>query len=67
MDKDITKQVLFGFNDEECLPLTQCACGKSYNYWDFVLSVYPDDPEECIHCGRKLYFRVNITVYEKNE
>ena len=48
MDKDITSKCNFGLPDDEYLPLTQCACGKSYNYWDFVLSVYPNDPEEVL-------------------
>jgi len=63
MDKDITDQVEFGDPDGESLPLTQCACGRKFYPWDFVLTCYPDMAHEC-NCGRKLYFRNEVTVYE---
>ena len=63
MDKDITSKCRFGNNDDECLPLEKCACGREFGSWDVVLSIYRSDPFEC-DCGRKLYFTNTITIYE---
>jgi len=63
MDKDITNQCSFGENDDEILPLEKCVCGEEYILWDFVLSIYRENPTVC-KCGRKLYFRNKITIYE---
>jgi len=66
MDKDITDQVKFYDNDGDCLPLLQCICGREFSPWDFNLGIYRDMPSDC-DCGRKLYFRNKITVYEVKE
>ncbi len=63
MDKDITDCVRFGNSDDESLPLTQCVCGKKFGMWHTVISIYRDDPWEC-SCGRKLYFKNSVSVYE---
>jgi len=63
MDKDVTSECRFGENDEELLPLKKCVCGKKFDSWDFILSIYREDPHVC-DCGRKLYFRNKITIYE---
>ena len=64
MDKDITNDCRYELNDDECLPLTRCACGQEFNPWSFTLSIYRDSPDICPNCGRKLYFGVKIRVYE---
>ncbi len=64
MDKDITSEVSFQRNDDESLPLTKCACGKEFAPWDFIVSMERDYPSTC-DCGRKLYFTVDIKVFEK--
>ncbi len=64
MNIDITDQVDFQFNDDEYLPLTKCACGKKFDPWKFSISIYEDDPDICPNCGRKLFFRISIRVYE---
>jgi DNA-directed RNA polymerase subunit RPC12/RpoP len=61
---DITNQVQFYTNDDECLPIVECACGHAFDPWEFVLSVYRDDPRECPNCGRKMFFQNEITVYQ---
>lgn len=63
VDRDITAEVEFGDSDGESLPLTRCACGKKYDFYDCVLSIYRDMPTSCA-CGRQLYFSNRITVYE---
>lgn len=63
-DKDVTDQVDFSYNDDECLPLTKCVCGKTWNTWTYILSIYRDTAHECPQCGRRLYFRPHIKVYE---
>jgi DNA-directed RNA polymerase subunit RPC12/RpoP len=67
MDKDITSQVKFGENDGECLPMTKCICGKEFDWWDFILSIYRDMASSCPSCKRKMYFRNRITIYEAIE
>jgi len=64
MDKDVTGQVEYGNIDYECLPITHCICGKQFNEWEFIISVYRGDAYECDNCHRKLYFKNSITVFE---
>lgn len=64
---DVTANVEFGNPDDECLPLTRCVCGAEFEPWTNIISIY-DDPafmEPCPKCGRLLYFRATITVYER--
>ena len=63
-DTDITKFVKVGDIDGEHMPLRECACGQQFDYWDFILSIYPDMPTECPSCGRKMYFSYSVRVYE---
>ena len=64
MDKDITEQCEFGENDGECLPLERCACGQAFGCWENVLGT-DGNPDVTCSCGRKLYFRNKITIYER--
>jgi len=66
-DKNVTDQVEFGNSDDELLPLKKCVCGKEFCFWTASISIYKDNPWECKGCGRKLYFRNEIKVYEVNE
>ena len=61
---DVTDQVDFHLNDGEALPLTRCVCGKKFPAWDFILGMYEDMPHTCPECGRRLYFKPSIRVYE---
>jgi hypothetical protein len=61
---DVTDKVNFENNDDECLPLTKCVCGKEFNAWGFIISIYDNSAEECPNCHRKFYFRNNINIYE---
>jgi hypothetical protein len=63
MDKDITKDCEYYDNDGDCLPLLKCACGETFDAWDFILSTERDRPHAC-RCGRRLYFTNAITIYE---
>ena len=51
--------------DGEHQPI-QCLCGYG-GYWDFVISIYPDDSETCPECGRQYYFSNKISVYCKDK
>jgi hypothetical protein len=63
--KDVTKDVLLGDNnDGECLPIVECVCGQGFDNWDFIISIYSDNPDECPNCKRKLFFSNSIKVYE---
>ena len=64
MDKDITEQVDFDLPDGECLPLLKCVCGKRFQYWDCIIHMDRDFAHKCDECGRQLYFRNSIRVYE---
>lgn len=62
--ENVTREVKIGrVVDEECVPVLRCACGAEFAEWDFIISVYPDDPRPCpAGCGRKLYFQMSISV-----
>lgn len=64
MDKDVTEKTRFGDNDGEYLPLYKCVCGREYKPWDNILSIYRQDADPCEGCGRKLYFKVSVTIME---
>ena len=64
-DRDVTDQVGFGNNDDECLPITKCVCGATFPAWEFFISIYDDEPYKCPECGLGLYFSLRIRVYAK--
>lgn len=62
---DVTKQVEIGNPDDESLPILKCVCGHRAAYWEWIISIYDDfllDP--CPNCGRRFYFRQQITIYQ---
>lgn len=62
--KDVTDLVEFGNSDDECLPIYKCVCGKTFEPWEFIISIYGGDmANECEVCHRKLFFRSRISVY----
>ena len=66
MDKDVTKEVDFGDIDSEYLHMRKCVCGREHKDYESI-SIYREYAEKCEDCGRKLYFRASITVYEVND
>ena len=66
MSEDVTDQVEFGWNDEECMPITKCVCGALFKLWNHVINIYEEDPVKCPKCGVGLYFRPAIWVYKVN-
>lgn len=65
--KDITQEVDFQNNDDECLPLTKCICGQTFSPWEFIISIYDEDARECPSCHRKMFFRLGIRVFQVEE
>ncbi len=65
-NKDVTDSVDFELNDDECLPLTKCVCGKKYDVWSTIIRMgsIDDDPVPMPCCGRKLFFYSGISVHE---
>lgn len=65
MPIEVTEQVSVGEIDGEHLPLLKCVCGKKYESWDAVMSIYEfQDPWQCSECGRQLFFRFKVTVWQ---
>lgn len=64
MEIDATKDMSFGNSDDEFLPITKCKCGKTFNYWEFSISIYKENPTECPNCKRKFYFKSSVTILE---
>lgn len=62
-DKDITNECEYGSVDGENMPLLKCTCGRKFENWDFILSIYSDAPNKC-DCGRRLYFKQDIKIME---
>lgn len=66
-DISVTALVSFGDNDANLLPLTECVCGERFDLRDFNLRNDRDEPMTCHSCGRKLYFEIDIVVYERRD
>ena len=64
---DVTKQIRFYPPDDENLPIVKCMCGNKFREWDFVISIYNENPSECPKCGRKFFFKQEITIYQVEE
>jgi len=60
----MTKRHRWGDIDGELVWLSQCKCGAEFKPWDFILTIYEDDPRQCPECGRMLYFSVKVTIHE---
>lgn len=64
-DKDVTAETVTGPPDgDEDVPLIRCVCGRAFDDWEFILSVYPDLAKPCPACGRRLYVAVEVCVFE---
>ena len=64
---DVTDKVAFENNDDESLPLTKCVCGRVWETWNFILDADKERLTECPYCKRKLFFDLEIKVYEVKE
>lgn len=64
---DVTESFDFGWPDDEYIPINKCACGHKFGSWEFLLSVYKDDPKACPKCGTKYYFEQTIRIIEVRE
>jgi DNA-directed RNA polymerase subunit RPC12/RpoP len=63
VDEDVTDKVEVGNPDDEFLQIYTCVCGARFDDYE-ALSIYKDDYWECAECGRGLYFRNNVRVFE---
>lgn len=64
-DINVTKRVKFSDNDGESLPITRCVCGEEFHPWHYYINIDPETSNRCPKCGKKLYFKAVITVYER--
>ena len=64
MVREITDEVRVGSVDGEHASLLRCACGRKWSDWDFFIGVYADDPKSCPSCGRMMFFKMDVKVYE---
>lgn len=64
-DQDVTEYVNWDNIDGEHLSLAKCVCGRDFPYWGFSLGVYRATARKCPNCGRYLYFRNEIKVFER--
>lgn len=64
---DVTDKVDYTWPDDESLPITKCVCGAVFRAWEFPIHIYADHPMECPKCGRKLFYRQAIQVFEVQE
>jgi hypothetical protein len=37
-------------------------CGATFDYWDIILSIYPDMPHKMRCCGARLYFQQSVKI-----
>ena len=64
INKDVTTMVDFGSPDDECLPIFKCICGKVFEEWSEVISIYEDDPWACPECMREYFFTSTVKVFQ---
>jgi hypothetical protein len=64
MSTDVTLSVRWENPDDESLPLLRCVCGRVFGRWEMVISIYPEYAREMPCCGRRLYFRNEVRVFE---
>lgn len=66
MKLDITDKVCVGLNDGDSLPLERCVCGDLSEPWEgLVLDSDPHYKSECPKCGRKMWFSLEIKVWQE--
>lgn len=66
-DLDVTDLVDFGNPNDECIPLTKCICGETFDLWDAIVNIYREDAWQCPWCGIKYYFRNSVHIYMVQE
>ncbi len=50
--------------DGDDLPIEKCACGATFDPWDFFLGIYPDRPYRCPRCNRAFCHSISVRIYE---
>jgi len=67
--RDVTDLVLVNPYeiDGEIVPVGRCICGHKGGWGNFTISIYRDHAKKCPECGRRLYYTVNLRVYEVEE
>jgi len=63
-NKNVSNQVEFISSDDESLSILKCVCGVVHKPWDAIISIYDDEAIEMPCCGRKLFWRQTIQVFE---
>ena len=63
-DRDVTNAVDCLNPDDESLPLVRCVCGSTHQRWTIQLGIDASDAEAMPCCGRRLYFRNHVRVFE---
>jgi hypothetical protein len=57
LDKNVIDHMWFGFtDDDELLPVEECACGATFQPWEWYISIYRDMAYPCPKCGHKFYW-----------
>lgn len=64
---DVTNKVKMGANDGYYAPVLECVCGKTFGRWDFTIDQDAVEQYSCPKCGAKLFFRVQLVVYQVEE
>jgi hypothetical protein len=67
-DTDVTGQVEFGDVDGEFLEVVRCLCGHRFE--DYTAMSMSDDYRDiwrCDECGARLYFKQQLTIWEKRD
>lgn len=65
MKLEITNKVRVGLNDGDSLPLERCVCGQVAGPWEWILDSDPEYKSECDTCGRKMWFSIEIKVWQE--
>ena len=61
---DVSTKVEVGEVDGEHMPIRKCVCGTKFPDWKQLLSIYDRGAWTCPVCNAKLYFRMNVRVFQ---
>ncbi|MCP4990874.1 MAG: hypothetical protein GY928_33985 [Colwellia sp.] len=62
--EDVTHLVEVGQQGDEHITFLKCVCGAKYEHWDFLLSIYREDPNQCAKCFRWFYYTTDVKVFQ---
>ena len=61
---DVTRKVEVSDMPGDNLYVTKCACGATFEPWEFIIAPHAIGASQCPKCRRRLHYAGNVRVYE---